>query len=264
MQPDRAVSIKLNGELDEIEAKTVITALELLTKLVQDFLPSSTKVTMAKLEEGSAILGVHVDEEIEQRLTKGIYQILEDREIPSDWSLKQVKNVHDLAKLSQRSGVESVALVDHENRVLNVLDNSLINAVEKALKELPYSLGSVRGELYSYSASSPTFVAKLRSEARHGVVRIEFDEDLDPQVRSLLRKNVDVYGLIQRHPESNQISYVRVRRIEQAPDTPNYLSGRGIWRDCAPDGISAVELVRRMRDSSNHNGASEVPRAREC
>ena len=109
-ETQHALELKLNGEMGAIDAKTVVDGLELLRKLVGSFTPGRGPVKMASLRSGSAVTGVVATPEVETTILRAIDSIRDHKEMPSNWSSKQATLLQDLAKLSNRSGVDSTGL----------------------------------------------------------------------------------------------------------------------------------------------------------
>lgn len=249
-----ALSLKLDGTLQDMDAKTVLTGLELLTKLVASF--TDEPVKMGILEEGSAVTGVLAPPAVEAEVLDGIAHLRDGGTIPENWTFKQVQWVRDLTKLESKSGVTGVRLSPSDASVDVHLDASLREAIESIFKKIPLSLGSVTGELYYYSANKGQFHAKLHPVSGGPIVKISFTEELDEELRSGLRGQVSVYGLLKRHPETHVVEEVDARRIRVIRSEAPARSGRGIWTDLKEQGVTVDALMKAIRGENEVGSAN--------
>ncbi|MBP3947306.1 hypothetical protein [Corynebacterium sp. Marseille-P3884] len=255
-ETQHALELKLNGEMGAIDAKTVVDGLELLRKLVGSFTPGQGPVKMASLRSGSAVTGVVATPEVETTILRAIDSIRDHKEMPSNWSSKQATLLQDLAKLSNRSGVDSTELSGSSSLRVTQLDSALLASIQEAMKKTPISIGSVVGTLYSYQVSAKGLSAKMRDSLTNEDVRVLFDEDLDEAIRSNLRGLVEVSGVLKRHPETNAPEEISAKSVEALPIKTVPVSGRGIWRRLKEEGTTAQDMMRALRsEGTNAHGS---------
>ncbi|WP_151640334.1 hypothetical protein [Corynebacterium sp. 11A] len=241
----RSLNLVLNGTLQDMDAKTVLEGLELLTKLVKSF--SNEPVKMGLLDEGSSITGVIVSPELEAEVLDGVARLRDGGSIPENWTFKQVRFVRDLTRLESKVGVTGVKLSTSYGSGDAFLDEPLREAIDAILEKIPISLGSVTGELYSYSANDKRFRARLHPSAGGPMVKISFNEDLDEEIRNGLRQKVSIYGLLKRHPETHVVEEVDARRVKILKTPRLVRSGRGIWKGAKEQGVTVDELMSAIR-----------------
>lgn len=244
---DLSLDLKLNGDLNSIDATTVVKGLDLLRKLVVSFSPENSPVKMGKLEEGSSVTGILVTDCLSARVSTGIEHIRTRKTIPSGWTSKEAKIVKQLAQLSNRDGVDSVELLRSNGSVRNSLDAELISAVKVALQKTPITIGSVIGELYSYQVTQRGLVAKLRESLSDNEVKVNFNEDLDEEIRGHLRQRVEISGILTRHPESNRAEEIDAKTVEALNRPADKINPRGIWRDLAREGATTENIMAAIR-----------------
>lgn len=242
-----AVELRLNGELGGIDAKTVADGLELLRKLVGSFNPGGGPVKMASLRTGSTVTGVAASPATEESIIHAIELIREKQVLPSNWSSKQATLLRELAKLSNRSGVDSAEILGRATKSSSLLDSALENSIQEAMKKTPISIGSVVGKLYSYQDSARGLSARLRDQLTNEDVRVNFDEALDQAIRKNLRQVVEISGVLKRHPETNAPEEVDAKSVEVVLPMSNPTSGRGIWKRLKDDGLTTRDLIREIR-----------------
>lgn len=246
-ESQHALELKLNGEMGAIDAKTVVDGLELLRKLVGSFTPGQGPVKMASLRSGSTVTGVAASPEVEESILQAIDSIRDHKELPSNWSSKQATLLQNLAKLSNRSGVDSTELLGSSSMRAAQLDSALFESIQEAMKKTPISIGSVVGKLYSYQDGAKGLSARLRDSLTNEDVRVLFDEDLDEAIRSNLRGLVEVSGILKRHPETNAPEEINAKSIEAVPIKAAPISGRGIWRRLKEEGTTTQNIMGALR-----------------
>ncbi|MCT2338587.1 hypothetical protein [Corynebacterium sp. p3-SID1056] len=244
---DLSLDLKLNGDLNSIDATTVIRGLDLLRKLVAGLSPEGSPIKMGKLEEGSSVTGVLVSGHLSARISTGIEHIRSQRTMPSGWTSREAKIVRDLAQLSKRAGVESVELLQSNQSTRTPLDPELISAVNETLDRTAITIGSVIGELYSYHVTQRGLVAKLRESLSGNEVKVNFKEDLDEEVRSHLRQEVEISGILTRHPESHRAEEIDAKSVESLNRPAHKINPRGIWRDLANEGATTESMMAAIR-----------------
>ncbi|QYH19462.1 hypothetical protein JKI95_10310 [Corynebacterium aquatimens] len=221
-----AIELKLNGELEAIDAKTVADGIELLRKLVGSFDPSGAPVKMASLRTGSTVTGVAAPPEAEESILHAIEMIRANQVLPANWSSKQADLLRELTKLSSRSGVESAEIVGRTNNRSSQLDSVLMESIQEAMRKTPISIGSVVGKLYSYQDSAKGLSARLRDALTNEDVRVTFGEDLDASIRRNLRNVVEISGLLKRHPETNSPEEIEAKSVDAVSAKPARLRPR--------------------------------------
>lgn len=242
-----AVELKLNGELGGIDAKTVALGLELLRKLVGSFNPDGGPVKMASLRTGSTVTGVAAPPATEEAIIHAADLIREKQVLPQNWSSKQAALLRDLAKLSNRSGVDSAEILGRTTERALPLDSALLKSIQEAMKKTPMSIGSVVGKLHSYKDGPNGLSATVRDHLTNKDVRVNFAEDLDEAIRMNLRRIVEVSGVLKRHPESNAPEEVDAKSIEAVPPKTTVVSGRGIWKRLKDEGVTTQVILRELR-----------------
>ncbi|MDK8662709.1 hypothetical protein [Corynebacterium coyleae] len=246
-QTSHAIELKLNGELEEIDAKTVAEGLDLLRKLVGSFNPDGGPVKMASLRAGSSVTGVVASPATEEAIIQAVEMIREKQTLPSNWSSRQAALLRELAKLPNRNGVDSAEILGLTTEQSLRLDAALLKSVQEAMKTTPLSIGSVVGKLRSYKDGTTGLSATLRDQLTNQDVRITFGEDLDEEIRKYLRQIVEISGVMKRHPESNMPEEVDAISIEVVPTSSAAVSGRGIWRRLKDEGLTSQSIMRELR-----------------
>ncbi|WP_257161764.1 hypothetical protein [Corynebacterium cystitidis] len=241
----RVLSLVLDGTLQDMDPSTILRGLDLLTKLVRGFTDQPIKV--AEFREGSLITGLLVPASVETDVHNGLAHLRISNSIPPNWTLKQVQHVRDLTKLESKAGVTAVSLSTSKGTDNVVLDQPLAKAIDSILKAVPISLGSVTGELFSYSARDGNLHARLRPVSETGPVKVNFTEELDADIRTGLRQTVSIYGMLTRHPETHVVEEIDAHRIRIVKAAGHQHSGRGIWKDIKQRGVTVDKLMKEIR-----------------
>lgn len=249
------LTLTLSGNPESIDAGTISTAIDLLVKLVKSFSRLGELVQIGKLSNDGLTAGVLISPKVEEEILNGICVLRNSSELPANWTVQQMQYINELSELQRNAGVEGVYFTPSNSPTNIPIDGELVQSIEKALRSIPFSYGSVIGELFEYRASGEALQAKLLDRKTKEVVTVEFDESLDNAIRNLLRHQVVVYGLLQRYPDTGKVKIVRTKKIQEMPEPTKKVSGRGIWSDLQVEGMDSVAVVRSMREETYPDSA---------
>jgi hypothetical protein len=246
------VDLHLDGAPEEIDARSLEKALSYLISLLEslDDSSSSTPLPIIRLYTGSAGAVLDAPDYPGSLLAEGVPNLRLHHSLPQGWSEDSLNALDGLIGVGRNAHVDSIHLTADEQKIL--LDIELGEAIEEARQAMPTSMTSLRGRLYSYSnPERKATLIRIAPESGGKGVQVKVPNDLVPQVKNLLDKTVEIWGISKRHPETGLVTKMTLSGIEPI-DTVTRLATRaatlrGIWSNNPQDGDS-VQIVRRMRD----------------
>ena len=247
------ILIDLEGarDLDPRALADAIIAIEhIVRSFDHDMRHERSELGLQELWFGSAHVAISAPSDDVDMLQKGLDELLQHPVIPQGWSRKGVEALVELGKVSNKRGVELVALSTH-GLVARIDDVIQANA-EQALAPASTALGSVRGILYRYTNDGATSrrSAALRDYRTEEVVGVTFPADLAGQFKQSLDAEVEVWGEVARDQDGRLIR-IRADGIEilnHAVRERGADSVMGLFGPEWTDGIDPAEWVRTQRD----------------
>lgn len=246
-----AITLKLSGVHDQMDARAVSRSLDSLIKLVQSVAKpgDSEPVLLSDLRIGSAVLAVQAPPEDAEIITRGLGELREGGVMPSGWNDTSLRAITGIYEASRRAGVDGASL--DSSGLITRIDAALAKNVADASGVETISLGSVRGKLYRYSSKN-TYEASLSDAITGAAVKLKLSAKLAPTAKELIDQNVVAWGALTRHPVDRYPTHLSVKGIkalEPKPSLPRPVhEGRGILGPDWTGGLGAVEWVRAMRN----------------
>lgn len=244
-----SVTLLVEGNLKAFDIKVVRETLTQLERLVKAVPTHKGPVLMSELRTGSAVCAVQSDAVTAHHIGQVMTELESDTFKPSPSSRELLMVVRDIAKIANRKGVTSINLSVGEHTPVRI-DGTVAETAEKLLHANLRSLGSVTGELVSYSVGKNGHItARIRDRKNDATVSISVDESLDSQVRSLLRYQVEAWGVLTRDIRSNIPLELDLHGIEELESQQvSVQEVQDAWSYLDTGGMTAVELVRKLRD----------------
>lgn len=246
--PEEPLCLILVDSPRDMDAGRVARAVDLLTALVRSFTPTGDKATIGVVRGGDSGMGVLSSAAISREILEGIATIEKESVLPRNWSLAQVKNLRELARLAGAEGIESVSIRSREASSEKQLTQQLAHAIDEMIEELPRSLGSVTGLLDGYTVTKEGLEATIQPNDGGPSVTLKFAKDLDEQIRGAVAKKVNVYGVLKRSPESNLVLEVDAQIVIILSELNGTRNGLGIWRELKDKGATVEELMQGIRE----------------
>lgn len=246
--PEESLCLILGGNPRDMDAGRVARAVDLLTALVCSFTPTSDKAKIGVMQGGDSGMEVLSSAAISREILAGMATIEKESVLPRNWSLAQVKNLRELARLAGADGIGSVSIRSREASSEKQLAPQLAHAIDKMIEELPRSLGSVTGFLDGYTATKKGLEAAIQPDGGGPSVTVNLAKDLDEQIRGAVAKKVNVYGMLKRSPESNLVLEVDAQSVVVLSELNGTRNGLGIWRELKDEGATVEELMQGIRE----------------
>lgn len=246
--PEESLCLILGGNPRDMDAGRVARAVDLLTALVRSFTPTSDKATIGVVQGGDSGMEVLSSAAISREILAGIATIEKKSVLPRNWTLAQVKNLRELARLAGAEGIKSVSIRSREASSEKQLTQQLAHAIDEMIEELPLSLGSVTGFLDGYTVTKEGLEATIQPNGGGPSVTVNFAKDLDEQIRGAVAKKVNVYGVLKRSPESNLVLEVDAQSVMVLSELNGTCNGLGVWRELKDKGATVEELMQGIRE----------------
>lgn len=246
--PEESLCLILGGNPRDMDAGRVSRTVDLLTALVRSFTPTSDKAKIGVMRGGDSGMEVLSSAAISREILAGIATIEKESALPRNWSLAQVKNLREFARLAGAVGIGSVSIRSSVASSEKQLTPQVAHAIDEMIEELPLSLGSVTGFLDGYTVTKAALEATIQPDGGGPSVTVKFARDLDEQIRGAVAKKVNVYGVLKRSPESDLVLEVDAQSVmvlSELNETPN---GLGIWRELKDEGATVEELMQGIRE----------------
>ncbi|MDO4631218.1 MAG: hypothetical protein Q4A82_02905 [Corynebacterium sp.] len=186
----------------------------LLAMLILTYLDSPNCITVATDRDGSLTATMQLPKDIIRIISTNIEYVHNTSQLPPDFSLEQLGILRNIAIL----GDDQTTI--HFNTTLypaQPLNKHFCDCVDQARATLITStIGSLQGELYSYLDYRQEIAVGLELD-NQDVIEIAYNPREFPTFSVEIDGIVELYGIIQTHPNTGRLMRIKLRNFELLP-----------------------------------------------
>ncbi|MCK6108482.1 hypothetical protein KZX18_00605 [Micrococcus luteus] len=243
----------LDGPDGKLDVRSLSRALKHFTAFLSELSPegSQTPLPVSGLRVGSLQAVVDCPPDLAEYAQDGLEQLRSTGSRPNGWSLAALEHLRDYGRTAGARGVTGASLGAGN---LVKVDAEMIAAIDRVLRRVPMSLGSIQGRLSAYFGTRDPVKIRITPDSRTDFVRVIISSEvLAREAAKMVEDRVIVKGVVIRDPDTGEIDHMRARSIDRAKPVPERLpveSAIGIWPREWLQGRTPEEYVRQVTDEA--------------